>query len=82
MKRYLVFSMSFILLFMVFQVLFGVFLTFFYTPDLTSAWNQVEHLPSSVVIKGNSSLFPFLFAFLAATAAYFTPRIFMNNNSK
>lgn len=82
MKRYLVFSISFIFLFVAFQVLFGLFLTIIYTPDLTSAWNQVENLSSSIVIKGNSSLFPFLFAFLAATIAYFTPRILIKNNNK
>jgi len=57
-------------------------LTLFYTPNITSAWHQSEGLSESVVIKGGSFFIPLLFALLAATIAYFTPRIFIKNNSK
>lgn len=82
MKKYIVFSISFLTLFLVFQVLSGYFMTLFYTPDMTSAWNQSGGLSSNVVIKGSSYLFPILLALLSATIAYFTPRLFMKNSSK
>lgn len=77
MKKYIIFAISFVFLFIVFQILSGYFLTLFYTPDITEAWNQAGNLPSSVVIKGSSSFIPLFFAFLAATLAYFTPKIFV-----
>jgi len=76
MKKYIIFAISFIVLFSVFLILSGFFLTLFYTPDITEAWNQSGNLPSSVIIKG-SSFIPLFLAFLAATLAYFTPRIFV-----
>lgn len=82
MKKYIVFSISFITLFVLFQVLSGYLMTLFYTPDMTSAWNQVGGLSSSVVIKGGSSFLPLFLTFLAATIAYFSPRLLMKNNSK
>jgi len=82
MKEYIIFSLSFIVLFVIFQTLSGYFSTAFYTPDITSAWNQSDGLSSNVVIKGGSSFISLLFAFIAATIAYFTPWIFIKNNSK
>lgn len=77
MKKYIIFAISFIVLFLVFQkILSGYFLTLFYTPDITEAWNQAGHSSSGVVIQGGSSFIPLFFAFLAATLAYFTPKIF------
>ena len=82
MKKYIIFALSFIVFFVVFQILSGYFLTLFYTPDIMSAWDQAEGSSSNVVIKGGSSFIPLLIAFLAATIAYFTPRMFIKNNSK
>ena len=84
MKKYIIFAISFIFLFSAFQILSGYFLTLFYTPDITSAWNQAGNLSSNVVIKGEGGSFftALFFAFLAATIAYFTPKIFVKNNSK
>jgi len=64
MKNIMIFSISFILLFSAFQILSGYFLTFFYTPNITSAWNQADNLSGNVIIKGGSFLIPLLFAFL------------------
>lgn len=77
MKKYIIFAISFIVLFLAFQMLFGYFLTLFYTPDITGAWKQAGNLPNSVVIKGSSSFIPLFLALLAATFAYFTPKIFV-----
>jgi len=64
MKKIIVFAISFILLFSAFQILSGYFLTIFYTPNITSAWNQADNLSGNVIIKGGSFLIPLLFAFL------------------
>jgi len=85
-KKYIIFAISFILLFSLFQFLFqvlsGTLFTFMYTPDIEEAWNSSANLSQEVVIKSNHS--PFLltlfFAFLSATVAYFIPKKFMKNN--
>ena len=80
-KRYIVFSISFIILFVLFQVLSGYFLTLFYTSDPTSAWDKSESLPSNIAIKGRFSFIPLLFSFLAATIAYFIPEFFVKRTN-
>lgn len=81
MKKYILFSISFVISFVVFQSIYGYFLSLFYTPDSTSAWSQVEGLPSNVVMKGSSSFVPLLFiSFLAVIIAYFTPKLFMKKS--
>lgn len=80
MKKYFVFAISFIVLFLTFQMLAGYFLTLFYTPDITEGWNQAGNLSSSVVIQGGSVFTSFIFAFLIATAAYFISRKFVKNS--
>lgn len=82
MKGYIVFAISFIILFAVFQIVSGYLLTIFYTPDITSAWNQADNLSDNTVIKGGSSYTSLLIAFLAATLAYFIPRIFLKDKQK
>lgn len=82
MKRYFIFSISFILLFTLFQVLSGVFLTFAYTPDIEEAWNSSANLPQEVVIKSGHSpfLLTLLVAFISATIAYYIPKKVTNKN--
>ncbi|GGK05620.1 hypothetical protein GCM10007063_30050 [Lentibacillus kapialis] len=86
MKKYIIFIISFAVLFSVFEFLFqiisGYLMTSFYMPDITSAWNQSENLPSNVVIKGSSYLASLLFALLAAIFAYITSKIFIKNYGK
>lgn len=75
MKKYIIFAISFILLFSLFQVLSGMILTFMYTPDITEAWNTSANLPQEVDIGSNSNFLLTLFiAFLSATIAYFIPK--------
>ena len=77
MKKYIIFAISFIVLFTAFQMVSGYFLTLFYTPDITEAWNQAGNLSNSIVIKDSFPFISLFFAFLAATLAYFTPKIFV-----
>ncbi|MUV39844.1 hypothetical protein JNUCC1_03728 [Lentibacillus sp. JNUCC-1] len=81
MKKFIVFSISFLVLFGAFQVISGYFMTLFYTSDVPSAWGQSGSLSSSVIIKESPSFSPFLLAFFAATIAYFAPKIFIKNSS-
>lgn len=78
MKKYIIFAISFILLFSLFQVLSGLVLTLTYTPDMEEAWNMSAGLPQESVIKGSSSPFflTLLLAFLSATIAYVIPKKF------
>jgi len=73
MKKYNIFAISFILLFLLFQVLSGMLLTFTYTPDVDDAWNMSANLSQEVIIKSSQSSFLLLLfiAFLSATIAYF-----------
>lgn len=82
MKRYIIFSISFITLFVLFQMVSGYILTLWYTPDMTNAWKQVGHLSSNVVIEGKSTLLSLLLAFLAATIAYFSSELLVKDKRK
>ena len=87
MKKYIVFAVSFILLFSVFfglsQVLAGMLLTSMYTPDVGEAWSMSANLPQEIVIQSSQSPFilTIIVAFLFATIAYFIPRKFFNKTS-
>ncbi|MUK90616.1 hypothetical protein GMD78_19855 [Ornithinibacillus sp. L9] len=77
MKKYIIFIISFLILFSLFQVLSGLFLTYVYTPDIAEAWGMGANLSQEVAIKSSQS--PFLFtlflALLSATIAYFIPEL-------
>jgi len=81
MKRYILFATSFLVLFVVFQVLAGYVATLMYTPDISSAWEEARHASSEAVITGSSGIISFIFAFLAATLACFLPNLFMKKSS-
>ncbi|MDY0410406.1 hypothetical protein [Paracerasibacillus soli] len=70
----MIFAVSFVVLFSLFQFLMGLFLTFIYTPDMELAWSASATLSHKVVLKGDSFFFTFFFAFLSATIAYFIPQ--------
>nr|WP_285890723.1 hypothetical protein [Mesobacillus maritimus] len=67
MKKYVVFILSFVLLYTVFQILSGLLLTALYTPDLSSINNNT----SQEVVFGQTSIIPFSGTLLVATLAYF-----------
>jgi hypothetical protein len=66
LKRYVVFILSFVLLYIVFQILSGWILTALYTPDLSSINNNA----SQEVVFGQTSVIPFFVTLLVATLAY------------
>ncbi|WP_346015045.1 hypothetical protein [Metabacillus halosaccharovorans] len=77
LKKYVVFILSFVLLYIVFQILSGLLLTALYTPDFSSINNNV----SQEVLFGQTSIIPFLGTLLVATLAYFLSRkIFISSN--
>lgn len=53
MKRLIVFTVSFILLFSLWQIGSGLFLTLFYTPNIESAWESSANLSSDTLLTGN-----------------------------
>lgn len=69
-KKYVLFSIRFIILFTLFQVLSGLLLTITYTPHFSSA-----NLSNQTSLTSSSSpfLLTLLIAFLSATIAYFIP---------
>jgi hypothetical protein len=67
LKKYVVFILSFVLLYTVFQILSGYILTALYTPDLYSINNNV----SQEVVFGQTSIISFLATLLVASVAYF-----------
>lgn len=82
MKKYIVFAVSFILLFSLFilsaQVLSGMFLTPTYVPDINEAWNASAVLPQQTEIFSSSNPFSLtlLLALLSSTFAYFISQKF------
>jgi quinol-cytochrome oxidoreductase complex cytochrome b subunit len=66
LKKYVVFILSFVLLYIVAQITSGLLLTALYTPDLTS----INHNVSQEVSFGQTSIIPFLATLLVATLAY------------
>ncbi|MCM3668701.1 hypothetical protein M3181_06770 [Mesobacillus maritimus] len=77
MKKYVVFILSFGLLYMAGQLLSGWFLTAFYTPYLSSVNGNV----GQEVEFGRISIVPFLITLLMATLAYFfSQKLFVSKN--
>ncbi|MFK9120942.1 hypothetical protein ACJEBK_29590 [Peribacillus frigoritolerans] len=66
MKKYLVFLISFVMIYMVFQIGSGLILTASYIPDFSS----IEGNLSQEVVFGKTSI-PLLVTLLTATLAYF-----------
>lgn len=78
LKKYVVFILSFVLMYTVFQVLLGWLLTTLYTPDPfpmnSNASQEVEF--------GQVSFIPFLATLLVATLAYFlSQKLFISRNN-
>ncbi|HHY73388.1 MAG TPA: hypothetical protein GX497_09195 [Bacillus bacterium] len=67
MKKYIVFLASFALFYFVLQILSGLILTSFYTPDFSSTVGSL----SQEVGFGKTSTAPFLAILFTATLAYF-----------
>ena len=82
MKKYMLFVVSFILLFSLFilsaEVLSGMFLTSTYTPDINEAWNVSAVLSQQTEILSGSSPFSLtlLLTLLSATVVFFIAQNF------
>ncbi|AIF43014.1 hypothetical protein [Virgibacillus sp. SK37] len=71
MKNFIIFSASFLALFFLLQILFGMLLTFLYTPDIEGAWESSATLSSETTLYGiGPLLLSILSASLAAMIAY------------
>jgi len=79
-KKYIIFVVSFLLVFSLIQVLSGILLTYTYTPDMMEAWNLSPDLAQEVVIKGShpSLLFTLLIGLISVTIAYFISKKYIN----
>lgn len=77
MKKYLVFIVSFALLYIIFQIFSGWILTALYTPDLTSMGDNL----SQEVVFGQTSTLHLLATLLIATLAYFLSRKLVKTTS-
>lgn len=71
MKKYLVFAVSFMVLFFIMQTLAGYVATFLYIPDINSAWYQAGNASENIMIDTMFTGHAFVIAFLAASIAYF-----------
>lgn len=74
MKKYLIFILSFFLLFFILQISSGILLTATYTPEITDAWYKSQSLTQEVAFGEQSQIPTILMAGLAATLAYFVPK--------
>ncbi|BDG47434.1 MULTISPECIES: hypothetical protein [Parageobacillus] len=78
MKKYMIFLVSFVLLFSLTQMLSGILLTATYNPDLSETRNISANLPQEVVFGESSAVPTLILAVLSATIAYFIPKILKN----
>ena len=83
MKKYMIFALSLIILFIIFQVLSGLLLTLVYRPDIEEAWNMSANLPQEAMITGTYTPFflSLLITLIAASIAYFIPNKVIKNNT-
>lgn len=73
MKKFFIFAASFIILFILFQMLVGMFVTSAYTPDMSGSWSKAGNLPAeTTILRGRGPfLITVLLALFAASIAYF-----------
>ncbi|MGE7185973.1 hypothetical protein ACQKKK_18905 [Peribacillus sp. NPDC006672] len=80
MKKYLFFTISFLLIFMILQVLSGFILTAAYAPDFSGS-GHIGGTLSNEVIFGQSSKMPLMIiASISAVSAYFILNKVTKNN--
>ncbi|PKR82635.1 hypothetical protein [Heyndrickxia camelliae] len=74
MKKYIIFIVSFILIFSIAQVLSGLFLTATYTPHVSEVWSSSVNLPKEVTFGRSAFISTFVMAVFSVTIAYFVPK--------
>ncbi|MFD4705133.1 hypothetical protein ACFWM3_09705 [Gottfriedia sp. NPDC058432] len=80
MKKILLFSVSFILLFVALNVFLGMLLTVFYQPDIANQWSDISKLPHEVVFVESSSVSPFIITMLSVIIAFVIQNRFAKAN--
>ncbi|GCD82773.1 hypothetical protein [Parageobacillus thermoglucosidasius] len=78
MKKYMIFLVSFVLLFSLTQMLSGILLTATYNPDLLETRNISANLSQKVVFGKSSAVPTLILTVLSATIACFIPKILKN----
>lgn|GEM_PF-2104177 len=79
MKKYILFAMSFTVSFIILQMLSGVILISFYTPDISSAWLSASNSASFGEIARPSSVMPLAIGLLSIGIALGVTRLFKNS---
>lgn len=76
MKKIIFFTLSFTLLFSLWQIVSGILLTLLYTPNVERVWENSANLPSEIMLtsSGHSTLIGMSIALLSAVMAYFIAR--------
>ncbi|MEE6450089.1 hypothetical protein RAH41_05885 [Gottfriedia acidiceleris] len=80
MKKILLFSVSFILVFVALNVFSGMLLTVFYQPDIANQWSNISKLPNEVVFVESSSVSPFIITMLSVIIAFVIQNRFAKAN--
>ncbi|WP_100403429.1 hypothetical protein [Bacillus sp. FJAT-42315] len=74
MKKYLLFTGSFVLAYGVLQIVSGLVLTKLYTPDFV--WKNASSLPSEVEFGSASSISPLMISLLALGITFCAMKLF------
>lgn len=77
LKRFFVFSLSFIILYFVMQVLTGFIVTLLYVPNIAKAWNTDGALFQTITLQGKSFPISIIFVLISVAIAYFIQRKFV-----
>ncbi|MBO9131532.1 hypothetical protein [Bacillus sp. 165] len=80
MKKILMFSVSFILLFVALNVFSGMLLTVLYQPDIANQWSNISKLPNEVVFAESSSVSPIIITMLSVIIAFVIQNRFAKPN--
>lgn len=81
MKKFSFYIITFAVSFVLLQIVSGLFLTIFYTPDLSSAWHQELNTSNKIIFGNTLSISAFIIATISAVIAYFLTSLFQNSNN-
>lgn len=81
MKKYIVFIISFFIVFTAIQFISGMILTFTYIPDIEGLWSGSTNLGNEVQLKKTSYLPTLIIVLLSAGISYLITKFFINKRS-
>lgn len=78
MKKFLLFMISFTLVFLILQTASGMIITTIYPVSVGDAWSQSASLPQETMVSGSilTSVITLFIVLISAAAAYFVQKIF------